>query len=141
MRIRDVLYWDASAVLSVLFRDIHSDKAMAYVGTDAVHLLSTLGWAEVHAVIARTRRERAVADVLANAALESLGAGPWQWVRTIPDWNVTKSLATRYSLRGADLWHLALVKTLQAELPEIRMLTFDQRLWESASGEGIAQNP
>ncbi len=136
--IPSVLYWDASAVLSVLFQDSHSAEAAAWVGLDSVHLLSSLSLAETHAVIARVHHERALAGVLVNAALESLATGPWHLVRAVPDRDVTKSLALRWPLRGADLWHLALVKTLQPELPEIRLLTFDRRLGDSAFGEGLA---
>jgi hypothetical protein len=49
-------------------------------------------------------------------------------------------LSSRYPLRGADLWHLAAAKSLQEELPELRLLTFDQRLMEAAQGEGIVQD-
>jgi predicted nucleic acid-binding protein len=47
-------------------------------------------------------------------------------------------LASNWSLRGADLWHLAAAKTLQCELPELLLLTFDQRLYHAAAGENIA---
>jgi hypothetical protein len=41
-------------------------------------------------------------------------------------------------LRGADLWHLALAKTLQADLPELGLVTFDEALAEAAVGEGLS---
>ena len=45
-----------------------------YCSPFKVHFLSTLAWAEVHAVIARIERERALAKVLAAAAREALEA-------------------------------------------------------------------
>ncbi|MGH2424940.1 MAG: hypothetical protein ACRDF1_01465 [bacterium] len=43
----------------------------------------------------------------------------------------------KWSLRGADLWHLCTAKSLQSELPELRILTFDARLATAARGEGF----
>jgi hypothetical protein len=43
----------------------------------------------------------------------------------------------RHTLRGADLWHLAQVRTLLGELPGLKMLTFDRRLRVAAASEGL----
>lgn len=136
-----VIYWDASAVLSTLFRDAHSDTAWDFSRRTGVHLLSSLAWAEVQAVIARIQRERLLADVLITAAREALTSGPWRLVHAHPLSTLTSELAVRWPLRGADLWHLALAATLQAELPEIRLLTFDKRLAIAAQGEQLAVEP
>ncbi len=37
----------------------------------------------------------------------------------------------------ADLWHLALASTLTEDLPELKILTFDDRLAEAAAGEAL----
>lgn len=133
-----VLYWDASAVISVLFRDEHSDTAWTLARQDGVHILSTLAAAEVHAVIARIERERILADVLVQAARQAFASGPWRRLNMQPAWELFEQYAARWPLRGADLWHLALAKTLQLELPEVRLLTFDRRLAIAAVGEGLA---
>lgn len=133
-----VLYWDASAVISVLFRDEHSDTAWTLARQDGVHILSTLAAAEVHAVIARIERERILADVLVQAARQAFASGPWRRLNMQPTWELFEQYAARWPLRGADLWHLALAKTLQLELPEVRLLTFDRRLAIAAVGEGLA---
>lgn len=133
-----VLYWDASAVVSALFRDEHSDIAWALVRQDCVHILSTLAAAEVYAVIARIEREAVLADVLIAAARETFAAGPWRRLNMQPSWELVEEYATRWPLRGADLWHLALAKTLQRVLPDLRLLTFDKRLAVAAAGEGLA---
>ena len=49
-----------------------------------------------------------------------------------------KALASKWPLRGADLWHLATAKTLQKDLPELTVLTFDNRLYVAALGEKLA---
>jgi predicted nucleic acid-binding protein len=133
-----VVYWDSSAVLSALFRDKRSEEATARIRGPAVHLLSSLAWAEVHAVVARLERERVLATVLVNAAREALEGGPWRRVNALPDWKLVQSLSSRWPLRGADLWHLAAAKSLQVDLPELTLFTFDARLVTAAQGEGLA---
>ena len=75
--------------------------------------------------------------VLLDSALESLAAGPWRLVQRGPDRDAIDSLAARHALRGADLWHLAQVRTLIGELPGLRLLTFDRRLRDAATSEGL----
>lgn len=132
-----VVYWDASAVLSALFKDAHSDEAISWSRREGVHLISSLSYSEVNAVISRIGRERLLADVLINAAYEALEEGPWRQLYLIPDWDRFKSLANKWPLRGADLWHLAAAKTLQKRIPELYLLTFDNRLMVAAMGEDL----
>ena len=134
-----VLYWDASAVLSLLFDDIYSQIALNWWRQEsAVHLLSSLAYIEVAAVIARLERTGALDAALAETALANLVT--WGWRRTAiqPDHDLVAPLARRWPLRGADLWHLACACTLHKQLPELRLLTFDSRLHDAAAGEGIA---
>lgn len=134
----EVIYWDASAILSVLFRDSHSDWARAYLKPNVVHLVSSLGWAETCAVISRMRRGGYLGDVLVSAAYETMERGPWRRIYVLPDYDELKSLAGRWPLRSADLWHLAVAKTLRREIPELVILTFDERLGRAAEGESLA---
>jgi hypothetical protein len=122
--------------MSALFRDRNSDQATAAAHEPGSHLISSLGWAESHAVIARIERERALASVLVAAAREALESGPWARVNVDPDWQQIGSLERSWPLRGADLWHLAAAKALQSELPELRLLSFDTRLSAAAHGRG-----
>lgn len=133
-----VLYWDSSAVLSALFRDRHSEQAGRWAGRSGVHLLSTLAWAEVHAVIAHIEREHSLTGVLVKAARAVLDEGPWRRLNASPEWSLVRTLSSRWTLRGADLWHLCTAKSLQGEFPELRILTFDTRLATAARGEGLA---
>ncbi len=133
-----VVYWDASAILSVLIRDQHSARATAVARRAVVHLISTLAHAEVAAVIARLERARELPAVLADASRELLRDGPWRRLVLQPDWTSIDEAAPRWPLRGADLWHLATAATLSRELPEVRVLTFDGRLSAAAAGLGLA---
>ncbi|HEV2953533.1 MAG TPA: type II toxin-antitoxin system VapC family toxin [Candidatus Dormibacteraeota bacterium] len=133
-----VLYWDSSAVLSVLVADVHSKQATKTIGRPGTHLISTLGYAEVLAVIARLVREGHLPGVIADATREVVRTGPWRRLALQPDWASIDGLSAGWPLRGADLWHLATVATLSRELPELRMMTFDARLTVAAEGLGLA---
>lgn len=130
-------YWDASAVLSTLFKDSHSDDALMWARKDCVHFISTLAYAEVCAVIARMKREKILSDPLVKVSFDSLEQGPWRRLSIQPDWEVTKALSDQWRLRGGDLWHLATAITLQTDLPELIMITFDLRLLEASAGENL----
>ena len=136
---RSVVYWDASAIISALFQDHHSDEASAAARVPGTHLLSSLGWAEVQSVIARVERERALAPVLIAAARETVERGPWIRLSVDPDREQIAALARAWPLRGADLWHLAAAKALQADLPELRLLSFDAPLADAARAEGLGE--
>ena len=133
-----VIYWDASAVLSTLFEDRHSQEAQRWARKDEVHLLSTLAYSETCAVIARIHKEGVLAEVLIEAANEVLEEGPWRHLNLYPDWTTVQPLSAKWRLRGADLWHLATAKRLQRQIPELCLLTFDARLQEAAQGEDMA---
>ncbi len=132
-----VIYWDASAILSVLFKDSHSNTAVKWIAKEAVHFLTTLAYAEVCAVISRMQRENVLSDILIKAGFEALDQGPWRRITINPKWDIARSLSKKWPLRGADLWHLAAAKSLQSEFPELVMLTFDLRLENAAKGEDL----
>ena len=132
-----IVYWDTAAILSSLFRDRHSDLAFEWARANGVHLMSSLAYAEAWAVMGRLRRERILADILIEAASEALHQGPWRRLHSEPDWKLVRSLAGKWPLRGADLWHLATARSLKAELTDLVLLTFDARLQEAAAGEGL----
>lgn len=133
-----VIYWDSSAVLSALFKDRHSDDAHVWAHRTGFHAISTLSYSEVCAVIARLQRERQIPDVFAVASFETLDTGPWRYLTIAPDAVQLRKLSEKWPLRGADLWHLSTAVTLKKQLPELVMLTYDNRLKEAAAGEGLA---
>ena len=135
-----VAYWDTSAILSVLFRDEHSEKAKSLADQEGVHLISSLGYSETCAVLARIKREGFLTDILFKSAFEVLATGPWRRIHLSPVWEDLQDLSGIWPLRGADLWHLAAAKRIQQELPELFLFTFDQRLKRAAEGEGIGRH-
>ena len=131
------VYWDASAVLSVRFKDAFTDDAQMWAQEKGVHFMSTLTYSETCAVIARMQREGILSDILIKASFEALEDGPWRRLTIWPEWVIMRSLSAKWPLRGADLWHLSAAKSLQKQLPEMLLLTFDNRLQKAAQGEGL----
>jgi len=137
-QIAEALYWDASAVLSALLRDVHSAEARREVNRrGAAHLISSLAAAEVHAVLSRLERERVVTMTQADEVRKRFAQGPWRRSLVQPDPESLPRLARCHPLRGADLWHLGAATALAAQLPGLRMLTFDDRLRAAARNEGL----
>lgn len=131
-----VIYRDASAILSRLVRDAHTAGAMERLSGEGYHLVSSLAFAEVHAVLARIGREAGQAAA-SEQARESFAGGPWRWVEAGPERSLCESLAAAHGLRGADLWHLATALTLRLRLPELTLLTYDRVLARAAAAEGL----
>jgi hypothetical protein len=48
-----------------------------------------------------------------------------------------RTLADKWSLRGADLWHLCAAKSLVSEFPELKVFSFDNRLNAAAKEEAL----
>lgn len=131
------VYWDASAVLSVLIADVHSAKATSAARSNDAHLLSTLAFAETFAVMARLERDGNLPKALADAARDLVVNGPWRRLALQPDWQAIETHAARLPLRGADLWHLATADTLRRELPDLKVITFDTRLAVASQAIGF----
>jgi len=131
------VYWDSSSILSVLFKDPHSKEALNWFRKNGVHLISTLSYTEVCAVISRIKREKLLADILIDVAFKALKTGPWRYLNIWPEWNKIIALSQKWSLKGTHLWHLASAQTLQKQIPELALLTFDSRLGIAVKGEGL----
>jgi predicted nucleic acid-binding protein len=138
-RSAQVIYWDASAILSALVEDDHTDQAQEWLKKRGAHVVSTLSYAEVLAVFERLRRSGVVSEKLVDRSLEGLERGPWQRLDLQPDWGDIRSLASQWSLRGADLWHLSTAMGLRREIGEMTLLTFDKRLRLAAQGAGLIE--
>ena len=132
----DAIYWDASAILSLLFRDRHAAMAQNYARDGIAHLASSLTIAELHAAFARARRSHRT-EALGDVE-KRLARGPWKYLIDSPSRAIIRDLAPKCALKGADLWHLALAKTLNAERSGLRLLSFDAKLVEAARAEGLS---
>ncbi|MBI4367749.1 MAG: type II toxin-antitoxin system VapC family toxin [Deltaproteobacteria bacterium] len=129
------IYWDASAVLSLLIADVHTPRARAALSPRHAHYLSTLAIAEVVAVLAR--EGSAEARLRRQMFWRDVTEGFWYQYHIAPPVSCLAELSDRHRLRGADLWHLASALTLRDELPGLRLLTFDLQLARAAAREDI----
>jgi len=86
------------------------------------------------------KAEGIISKKIETAVFNALYQGPWRRMSGVPAWDTTRDLCGKWSLRGADLWHLAAAKTLQKDLPELMLLTFDAKLERAAREEGLSPN-
>ena len=133
-----IVYWDSSAILSAIWLDAHSEKARIALQDNAVHLISSLAMSEVCSVLFRHSREYQANKSSVQQAYQQFSNGPWQKLNMLPDWELFRTMAEKCSLRGADLWHLAMAKSIAREFPELQVLSFDRKMLEAAGGEGLA---
>jgi predicted nucleic acid-binding protein len=132
-----LVYWDASAILSVLTPDDHTEQAVATVEMEAIHVVSSLADAEVAAVLGRSVRRQLLDRATANQALDRLERPPWRRSTVTPRPEVVRAMSRRHALRGADLWHVAAAITLSLDVGEVIVASFDTELTAAASAEGI----
>lgn len=133
-------YWDSSAVLSLLLPDSNSSIAVERAERNVSHLISSLGAAEVYAVLSRLERGRAISPDDGRAARALFDSGMWRYAVDAPSRSLLRDLARKWPLKGADLWHLAAAMTLRLERPHLQLLTFDAALADAARGENIVVN-
>ena len=76
--------------------------------------------------------------LLIQAGQDSLQKGPWRHLNALPERGMMHDLSNKWSLKGADLWHLATAKGLKGQLPELSLFTFDRRLLKAAEGEELS---
>jgi predicted nucleic acid-binding protein len=127
------IYWDTSAVISVLTVDTHTSDALAWFSKDSAHLISSLTFAEASSVLSRLRREGVMTTSDANKALATLSSAPWRKVSRGPGWDQITGAAQAWNLRGADLWHISMALTLKRQgIHELLLLTYDSQLRAAA---------
>lgn len=107
-----IIYWDTSAILSVLFYDKNSETAQSWLKKGENNLISTLAYAETCAVIGRIKREGALDDLQIQDALNLVKQEPWRRINFQPEWKTISYLSNKWVLQGAGLWHLVTAKTL-----------------------------
>ncbi len=134
------IYWDTSAVISVLTEDAHTSDALAWYSKDNAHLISSLTFAETNSVLSRLRREGFMTTSGANTSLVTLSSAPWRRVSRGPGWDQIASAAQTCDLRGADLWHISMALTLKRQgIHELLLLTYDAKLKAAAEVAGLIQ--
>lgn len=136
--VTEAVYWDGSAVLSLLFPGQQTPAAKIFAARNAEHVMSSLTLTEVYAAFERGRKSGAYSEAVIAEGKGRFECGRWRYVRVSPHRAMLRELAAACALKGAGLWHLALAKTLCLERPELRLLSFDAKLVEAARGAGIS---
>jgi predicted nucleic acid-binding protein len=131
------VYWDPTSVLSALFKDSNSEKALSMSKKEGVHFFSTLCYAQVCSVLNRIKKEKKLKEVLIDVAFDTLKTGPWRRLNIWPKWAALIALSEKWPLKSSSLWHLASAKTLQKQLSELTLFTFDEELKKAAREEGL----
>jgi predicted nucleic acid-binding protein len=131
------VYWDASAIVSAAVRDTFTYRAREALRGKDVHLISTLALAEVDAVISRLARMGLVTHRQVDRVARYTRGGTWRILWSHPSPADLLRLSAAHPLRGADLWHLANALGLTGDLPDLCLLTFDERLATAARAEGL----
>ena len=131
------VYWDATAVVSTAVKDEFTDRARDALHHKDVHLISTLALAEVDAVISRMARTGLVTPRHVDRIARYTRGGTWRMLWSHPSPADLLRLSAAHPLRGADLWHLANALGLTGDLPDLGLLTFDERLATASRAEGL----
>lgn len=132
------VYWDTSAVISLLVVDAHTPDAIAWFSKDRAHLISSLTFAETSSVFSRLRQDGVLTAGETDKALASLSSAPWRKVSRGPEWDEIARAAQALNLRGADLWHISMALTLRRQgIHELLLLTYDAKLRVAAEEVGL----
>ena len=134
-------YLDTSALVKHFVLEKGSERVREIVGAREPVATSKIGYAEVHAALARRRREGDLSTRQYARACRNFEEF-WQiYVRVDLRDEVlllARDLIKRRPLRGFDAIHLALALTLGRELgEEMRFVAADARLLGAAKAEGL----
>jgi len=105
-----MMYADSSVIVKRYYEELGTERVRErFAGAERV-FTSRLAYAEVHAALARKRRERAISEAVyrrSASAFESDWAAYDQIALDAATLGAVPRLVHRYSLRGADAVHLA----------------------------------
>jgi predicted nucleic acid-binding protein len=136
-----ILFLDTSALVKIYIAEPGSERMREAVAREDPKAASVLAFAEIHAALARRRRE----ELLRETELEQIRlvfAEDWERLTQMPvGAEVVRrvpGLCDRHPLRGADAVHLASAMLLQEEGLEILFACSDRPLLAAATAEGLA---
>ena len=127
-----VTYWDTSALLALLFEEVHSARAKA--ANDQTDYFLAWRWIEVEARLGTGRRNANPIQLdfldrwLSNAEYANFPED---------DYPVLIDLGLRHKLRAADAGHLHSLLQVRRLYPEIVFVCFDEALTAAAKVERV----
>jgi len=141
-----VTYADSSVIVKRYYEEVGTERVLERLAAAERVFTSRLAYAEVHAALARKRRERAVSEAAyrrAASAFESDWPAYDQIALDATTLGAVPRLVRRHPLRGADAVHLAAAVWLREHAGDpLELWASDDRLLDAARRERlIAVNP
>ena len=138
-------YWDSSALLPVVVREVTTAAVLDLLGADADVITWWGSQVEAASALSRLGREGAINSPALEAAFARLGALAQTWDEVVPS-DLVRDQATRllrvHPLRAADALQLAAALVAAEHRPEsLPLVTLDLRLREAALREGFQVLP
>ena len=134
-------FWDASAIVPLLFAEPEREALLGALERDAEMLVWWATPVECASAIARREREGVLELAQASAALERLRALAAAWHEVLPSdavRNAAQRLLRVHALRAADSLQLAAaVVAAEGEAPSLEFVCLDERLSAAATREGF----
>lgn len=125
-------FWDTSAVVPLIFREIHSPAAQAAYGQASSFF--AWDWMQVETEAALARRQARERDWKSWTEIRAL----FQWVHLPPnEWAEIQKYNRSWRLRAADAAHLYAFRRVFSILPDLRLVTFDDEQRALASKKGF----
>jgi len=136
-----VIYADSSAIVKRYYAEPGSERVRERLAANERVFTSRLAYAEVHAALARKRRERAFSQVAYGRATTAFDCD-WpaydQIALDAATLACVPELVRRYPLRGADAVHLAAAVWLRGLAGDpLELWASDERLLDAAAGERL----
>jgi predicted nucleic acid-binding protein len=134
-------FWDSSAIVPLVCREVQSARCRTWLRADRVVLVWALAATEVVSALARKRRERGLSHarfLTAKRRLALLEHG-WNEVAHLDAVRMrARRLLESHALTAADALHLGAALVALEENPlHTQFVTFDARLAEAAEREGF----
>ena len=124
-------FWDTSAVVPLVFREIHSPKAQT--AFRQANSFFAWDWMQVETEAALARRQARDRDWKSWMDLRAL----FQWVHLpTSEWPEILKQNRFWRLRASDAAHLYAYRRAASILPELQLVTFDQEQRSLASKKG-----
>lgn len=136
-----ILFVDTSVLVKIYISEPGSERMREAVAQDNPVAASPLAFAEIHATLARRRRE----GLLLIPELEEIRRQleeDWQDLTQVSTGDeilaLVPGLCERHPLRGADALHLASALLLRQDGLDVTFACSDRRLLDAAISEGLA---